>query len=92
LERGDLVVDSEARAVARGGREIALTRREFGLLEALLRAEGRVLSAASLRHRLWDERVDPFDNTVRVTLMRLRRKLGEPPVIETVIGAGYRIR
>jgi DNA-binding response OmpR family regulator len=91
LERGDLVLDREARSVERAGVPIRLTPREFDLLETLLRAEGRVLSAARLRRRLWDERTEPFDNTVRVTLMRLRRKLGDPPLIETVTGSGYRI-
>jgi DNA-binding response OmpR family regulator len=91
LERGDLALDPGGRAVTRAGRPVNLTRREFDLLEALLRAEGRVLSTDVLRRRLWDDRVEPFDNTVRVTLGRLRRKLGEPPLIETVTGSGYRI-
>jgi DNA-binding response OmpR family regulator len=91
LECGDLVLDPEARSVERAGVPVRLTPREFDLLETLLRAEGRVLSAARLRRRLWDERTEPFDNTVRVTLMRLRRKLGDPPLIETVTGSGYRI-
>jgi DNA-binding response OmpR family regulator len=91
LERGDLVLDPEARSVERAGVPVRLTPREFDLLEALMRAEGRVLSAARLRRRLWDERTEPFDNTVRVTLMRLRRKLGDPTLIETVTGSGYRI-
>jgi len=91
LERGDLELDSGGRSVRRAGRPVKLTPREFDLLEALLRAEGRVLSTDVLRRRLWDERDEPFDNTVRVTLGRLRRKLGDPPLIETVIGSGYRI-
>ncbi len=91
LERGDLELDSGGRSVRRAGRPVKLTPREFDLLEALLRAEGRVLSTDVLRRRLWDERGEPFDNTVRVTLGRLRRKLGDPPLIETVIGSGYRI-
>jgi DNA-binding response OmpR family regulator len=91
LERGDLALDPGGRSVTRAGRPVNLTRREFDLLEALLRAEGRVLSTDVLRRRLWDGRVEPFDNTVRVTLGRLRRKLGEPPLIETVTGSGYRI-
>ncbi len=91
LTRDDLELDSGGRTVRRAGRPVKLAPREFDLLEALLRAEGRVLSTDVLRHRLWDERFEPFDNTVRVTLGRLRRKLGDPPLIETVTGSGYRI-
>jgi DNA-binding response OmpR family regulator len=91
LTHGDLELDSGGRAVRRAGRPVKLAPREFDLLEALLRAEGRVLSTDVLRRRLWDERFEPFDNTVRVTLGRLRRKLGDPPLIETVTGSGYRI-
>jgi DNA-binding response OmpR family regulator len=91
LSRGDLELDPGARTVVRGGRPVRLTPREFDLLEELLRADGRVLSTDLLRRRLWDERTEPFDNTVRVTLGRLRRKLGDPPLIETVTGSGYKI-
>jgi DNA-binding response OmpR family regulator len=91
LKRGELELDPGGRTVRRAGKPVKLAPREFDLLEALLRAEGRVLSTDALRRRLWDERVEPFDNTVRVTLARLRRKLGDPPLIETVIGSGYRI-
>jgi DNA-binding response OmpR family regulator len=91
IERSGLRVDAGARTVERDGSPLALTAREFDLLEELLRAEGRVVGAATLRNRLWDARSDPTDNTVRVTLMRLRRRLGEPSVIETVTGRGYRI-
>jgi DNA-binding response OmpR family regulator len=91
LIHDDLELDPAKRTVRRAGRPVKLTPREFDLLEALLRAEGRVLSAGVLRRRLWDERFEPFDNTVRVTLGRLRRKLGDPPLIETVTGSGYRI-
>ena len=91
LRRGELELDPGGRTVRRAGKPVKLAPREFDLLEALLRAEGRVLSTDVLRRRLWDERVEPFDNTVRVTLARLRRKLGDPPLIETVIGSGYRI-
>jgi DNA-binding response OmpR family regulator len=91
LARGDLELDPGRRTVRRAGRPVKLAPREFDLLEALLRAEGRVLSSAVLRRRLWDERFEPFENTVRVTLGRLRRKLGDPPLIETVTGSGYRI-
>jgi DNA-binding response OmpR family regulator len=91
LERGGLQLDPGRRTVRREGRPVKLAPREFDLLEALLRAEGRVLSSDVLRRRLWDERFEPFENTVRVTLGRLRRKLGDPPLIETVTGSGYRI-
>jgi DNA-binding response OmpR family regulator len=91
LRRGDLELDAGGRSVRRAGRPLKLAPREFDLLEALLRAEGRVLSTDVLRRRLWDERFEPFNNTVRVTLGRLRRKLGDPPLIETVTGSGYRI-
>jgi DNA-binding response OmpR family regulator len=91
LAHGDLELDPGARSVTRAERPLKLTRREFDLLEALLRADGRVLSTDLLRRRLWDERAEPFDNTVRVTVGRLRRKLGEPALIETVTGSGYRI-
>jgi DNA-binding response OmpR family regulator len=92
LKRADLELDPGGRTVRRGGQVVKLAPREFDLLEVLLRADGRVLSTDVLRRRLWDERFEPFDNTVRVTLARLRRKLGDPPLIETVTGSGYRIR
>jgi DNA-binding response OmpR family regulator len=91
LARGDLELDPGRRTVRRAGRPVKLAPREFDLLEVLLRADGRVLSSDVLRRRLWDERFEPFDNTVRVTLGRLRRKLGDPRLIETVTGSGYRI-
>jgi DNA-binding response OmpR family regulator len=69
-----------------------LTRKELGVLEVLLAADGAVVSAEELLERVWDENADPFTRTVVVTLTRLRRKLGEPEVIETVVGAGYRVR
>jgi DNA-binding response OmpR family regulator len=68
-----------------------LTRKEFGLLEALLSAEGGVLSAEQLLEGVWDAHADPFTNTVRVTMANLRRKLGEPPLIDTIVGSGYRM-
>jgi DNA-binding response OmpR family regulator len=91
LEHGDLRMDPARREVTRDGRAVQLTPKEFGVLEELLRARGAVLSAEELLARVWDEHTDPFTNTVRVTLMNLRRKLGDPPVIETVIGAGYKV-
>ena len=68
-----------------------LSPKEFGVLEVLLRADGAVVSPEELLERVWDEHTDPFTNTVRVTVMNLRRKLGEPPLVETVIGTGYRL-
>ena len=68
-----------------------LTRKEFGVLEVLLAARGAVVSSEELLDRVWDENADPFTTTVRVTVMTLRRKLGDPAVVETVVGAGYRV-
>jgi DNA-binding response OmpR family regulator len=92
LKRADLVVDTPSRTVTRSGQAVELTAREFDLLEELLRADGHVVAASALRRRLWEARREATDNTVRVTMMRLRRKLGEPSPIETVTGVGYRIR
>jgi len=77
--------------VTRSGRNVDLTRKEFGVLETLLSAAGVVVSSEELLDRVWDEHADPFTTTVRVTMMTLRRKLGEPPIIETVVGSGYRV-
>jgi two-component system response regulator VanR len=68
-----------------------LTKKEFGVLEVLLSAEGRVVSAEELLERVWDENTDPFTNVVRVTIMTLRRKIGDPPLIVTIAGVGYKI-
>jgi DNA-binding response OmpR family regulator len=87
--RGDLVVDRVRHRVSRAGRPVVLTRKEFGVLEVLV--AGGVVSAEELLERVWDANADPFSNTVSVTLSRLRRKLGAPPLIETVIGSGYRL-
>jgi len=91
LTRGDLVVDRVRLAVTRAGRPVPLARKELGVLEALVSADGAVVSSEELLERVWDEHADPFTKTVAVTMLRLRRKLGEPPLIETVIGGGYRI-
>lgn len=91
LASGDIFLEPARRVAQRGGRELGLTRKEFGVLEVLLAAQGRVVSAEELLERVWDEHADPFTNAVRITIMTLRRKLGEPAVIETVIGVGYRI-
>jgi len=88
---GDLVVDLVRRRVSRAGQPLALTRKEFGVLEVLLAADGGVVSAEELLEKVWDEHADPFSNTVSVTVSRLRRKLGDPPPIETVVGTGYRL-
>ncbi len=91
LVRGDLVLDPARHVAERAGVDLSLTKKEFGLLEVLLAAEGRVVSAEELLEKVWDENADPFTNVVRVTIMTLRRKLGDPPLIETVTGVGYRI-
>ncbi|UGQ09132.1 response regulator transcription factor [Yinghuangia sp. ASG 101] len=91
LVRGELRVDSARRVADRAGRRLDLSPKEFAVLELLLAAEGRVVSAEELLDRAWDEAADPFTHTVKVTVSRLRRKLGDPPLIETVPQAGYRI-
>lgn len=91
LTRGDLALDRARRRVSRAGHSIPLTRKEFAVLEVLMAADGSVVSAEELLERAWDEFADPFSNTVAVTMARLRRKLGAPPMIETVVGAGYRL-
>ena len=91
LERGDLRLDPAAHRFTRASESIPLARKEFAVLQTLMEADGAVVSAEQLLEQVWDENTDPFTNVVRVTVMNLRRKLGEPPVIETVIGAGYRL-
>jgi DNA-binding response OmpR family regulator len=91
LEHGDLRLDTGRRAAYRGGRRLELRPKEFGVLELLLAAQGRVVSAEELLSRVWDEAADPFTGAVKVTMSRLRAKLGDPPLIETVAKAGYRI-
>jgi DNA-binding response OmpR family regulator len=91
VRRGDLVVDLARRRACRAERLVVLTRKEFGVLEVLLAAGGGVVSAEELLERVWDANADPFSNTVSVTVSRLRKKLGNPPLIETVIGSGYRL-
>ncbi len=92
LARGDLVLDPSHLMVTRAGRPIGLARREIAVLDLLIRADGAVLSAEELLERAWDENADPFSNAVRVTVARLRRKLGPPAIIETVVGSGYRLK
>ncbi|HEY3262201.1 MAG TPA: response regulator transcription factor [Pseudonocardiaceae bacterium] len=91
IVRDDLSVDLARRTVHRAGRAVSLTRKEFGVLEALMLADGAVVSTEELLDRVWDENLDPFSNIVQVTVGRLRRKLGEPPLIHTVVGTGYRV-
>jgi DNA-binding response OmpR family regulator len=91
LERAGVALDPARREVHRDGRPVELTRKEFAVLEVLLRAEGAVVSSEQLLEKAWDEHIDPFTNVVRVTMMTLRKKLGDPPVIETVSGVGYRL-
>ena len=91
LVLGNLTLDPHSRRVNRDGRIVELTNKEFGVLQALMSTSGGVLSAEELLERVWDIHADPFTNTVRVTIANLRRKLGDPPMLETVIGAGYRM-
>jgi two-component system, OmpR family, response regulator VanR len=91
LRRGELELDPARHRVTRAGQELDLTPKEFGVLEALMAADGDAVSVEDLLQSVWDEHADPFTNTVRMTIMTLRRKLGTPPVLETVMGAGYRI-
>jgi len=90
LSRGDLELDPVSHSVKRGGRAVELTRKEFAILEVLLATDGAVSTEELLEHA-WDENIDPFTNSVRVALVTLRRKLGDPQPIETVRGVGYRL-
>jgi len=91
LRHGDLVVDTARRHACRAGRPLELTPKEFGVLELLLASGGRAVSAEELLQRVWDEFADPFTSAVKITISRLRAKLGDPPLIETAPKAGYRI-
>ncbi|MDT7571433.1 MAG: hypothetical protein QOE05_1607 [Actinomycetota bacterium] len=88
---GDLSLDPARRVASRNGVPLELTRKEFGVLEELMRAGGAVVSSEQLLERVWDENADPATTIVRVTVMTLRKKLGEPQPIETVVGVGYRL-
>jgi DNA-binding response OmpR family regulator len=88
---GGLVLDPLRRSVTRDGQQVELSVKEMSLLEALMRASPAYLSAEDLLEQVWDENADPFTKTVQVTIGRLRRKLGDPPIIETLAGAGYRV-
>ncbi len=91
LERAGVRLDPAQRVVLRDGRFVRLAPKEFAVLHLLLAAGGAVISAEELLERAWDEHADPFTNTMRTTIGTLRKKLGEPPVIRTVVGAGYQI-
>jgi DNA-binding response OmpR family regulator len=91
LVNGDLELDPAHRSVTRAGNRLDLSPKEFAVLEVLLGAQGAVVSTEELLERAWDDAVDPFTNVVRMTISRLRAKLGDPPVIETVTPVGYRI-
>jgi DNA-binding response OmpR family regulator len=91
LVHADLRLDPARREVTRRGRRLELSPKEFAVLEVLLEAQGTVVPARELLERAWDEMADPFTNTVKMTISRLRAKLGDPPVITTVAQAGYRI-
>jgi len=91
LCRGDLTLDTAQRRAFRGNRRLELAPKEFGVLELLLASQGRIVSAEELLERVWDEAADPFTSAVKITVSRLRAKLGDPLVIETVAKSGYRI-
>jgi DNA-binding response OmpR family regulator len=91
LTRGDVSLDPARRVAVRAGRRLPLTTKELAVLECLLAADGRPVPAEELLERVWDEAADPFTGTVKTTIGRLRAKLGDPPVIQTVRESGYRI-
>ncbi|TDC49364.1 response regulator transcription factor [Actinomadura sp. KC345] len=91
LHRAGITLDPARREVFRDGRYVPLAKKEFAVLTELLRAGGAVVSSEQLLEKVWDEHADPFTGAVRLTVLKLRRKLADPPVVETVKGAGYRI-
>jgi DNA-binding response OmpR family regulator len=91
LSHGDLQLDPSRRIATRAGRPLSLNPKEFAVLEVLLAAPGVLVSAEEILERAWDEAADPFSQAVRTTMSRLRAKLGEPAIIETVAKAGYRV-
>ena len=91
LSAGDVVLDPARREVTRAGKPIELAPKELAVLEVLMSAGGAVVAPDELLEKVWDEGTDPFTNTVRMTVMTLRRKLGDPTVVHTVRGAGYRV-
>jgi DNA-binding response OmpR family regulator len=92
LQHGPVVVDPARRMAFRDGTRLVLTRKELAVLEVLVSAGGDVVSTEDLLEQVWDDHADPFTNAVRMTVSKLRRKLGAPPLVETVIGTGYRLR
>ncbi|SEM67677.1 response regulator transcription factor [Nonomuraea pusilla] len=91
LRRAGITLDPARREVFRDGRFVPLSKKEFAVLTELMRADGAVVSAEQLLEKAWDEHADPFTGAVRLTILKLRRKLGEPQVVETVPGVGYRV-
>lgn len=91
LEHGGLTLDASRRVASRSGRRLDLSPKEFGVLECLLAAGGRIVSAEELLERVWDSEADPFTTAVKTTIRRLRLKLGDPPVVHTVREGGYRV-
>ena len=91
LQAGELALDPGRRTATRNGEPLDLAPKEFAVLEALMAARGQVVSPETLVEQVWDEQLDPLSNTLRMTVMTLRRKLGEPALIETVRGSGYRL-
>ena len=91
LRSGELELDPGRHTATRAGEELDLSPKEFAVLEALMAARGQVVSPEALVEQVWDEQLDPLSNTLRMTVMTLRRKLGDPPLIETVRGSGYRL-
>ncbi|MDP4502803.1 response regulator transcription factor [Nonomuraea sp. NBC_00507] len=91
LRRAGITLDPARREVFRNGRFVPLSKKEFAVLAELMRANGNVVSAEQLLEKAWDEHADPFTGAVRLTILKLRRKLADPPVVETVPGVGYRI-
>ncbi len=91
LRRGEVTLDPSRREVFRGDRYVPLSKKEFAVLTELLRADGGTVSAEQLLEKAWDENADPFTGAVRLTIHKLRRKLGEPSLVDTITGVGYRI-
>jgi DNA-binding response OmpR family regulator len=91
LQRAGIRLDLHRREVYRNGRYVPLSRKEFAVLAELLRAEGAAVSAEHLLEKAWDEHADPFTHAVRMTILKLRRKLGDPPIVLTDPGVGYRV-
>jgi DNA-binding response OmpR family regulator len=91
LESGELTLDPGRRVAFRSGRRLELSPKEFGVLECLLAADGRIVSAEELLERVWDSEADPFTTAVKTTIRRLRLKLGDPPLVHTVREGGYRV-